>query len=495
MFAGILWVLGLRLGAGLVVVAVVALSLISVACPTRGKMIDAGIARVTAWVGRFAATILLAIVYFVVITPASLVLRLFGRDPLFSPGISTESTWVARPFSTDSRMFRHQFTVEPGASGVALTKRRGRVATAGNLLTVTIGSMIVFMALDLGVGTAYVSARAVLDTKSDNTDIRASTPALVDEEWAADYFNELREASHNWEPLLGMLRQDYEGRYINIADRARKTYSAEEVGGEATVVYFFGGSTTWGTGQRDLYTIPSNVARLAEKDGVEIRVSNYGQGGWVIWQQLSLMLQLLAEGKIPDLAVFYNGHNDVGQQVQELTTVPSYPRAALLKQKVEAVSTIDGTIADLTDYYRKYSILHHLVVRIAGKPSGSVRAPAPALASARASNAVTLHNEAVELIERLAESYGFEAVFIWQPDAYTTEGGDAERFATQDREGFGNAYRDATELVGAPVINLADSLNGVTDAVFFDDVHTNELGAQIVAKAIYPHLQPHLGRQ
>ena len=60
--------------------------------------------------------------------------------------------------------------------------------------------------------------------------------------------------------LQGQLR-------FNLADRARKTYTSEGVGDDATSVYLFGGSTMWGYGQRDLYTIPSQVARLAEDDG------------------------------------------------------------------------------------------------------------------------------------------------------------------------------------------------------------------------------------
>ena len=142
-----------------------------------------------------------------------------------------------------------------------------------------------------------------------------------------DWFKEFKNIykSNTYVPLLAMVNKDYQGNYINIADRARKTYTAAGVGDDATSVYMFGGSTMWGYGQRDLYTIPSQVARLAEEDGVPVRVTNYGQVASGIWQELVLLQQLLTEGHVPDVAVFYDGANDVAEQVEELTTEPTYP--------------------------------------------------------------------------------------------------------------------------------------------------------------------------
>jgi len=485
-FAGVLWVLNLRLGAALVVVAVLALSLISIVSPTAGTRIDVGIAKVTAPIARSVATILLAIVYFLVITPASLFLRLFGRDPLISPAAAGPAgTWVVKPRS-DTTMVRRQFTLEPGASAGT---QQGRAATAARLLVVMVSALVLLMAVDLTLGTAYVSVRGALDSDADR---RASTAAMVNESWAADYFEELHDVWPNrfaWTPLLGLTPPDYEGTYINIADRARATYVAEGEGDDATSVYFFGGSTAWGYGQRDSYTIPSYLARLAQDDGRPVRVTNYGQPAWVIWQELSLLQQLLAEGNVPDVAVFYNGHNEVGQQVQELTADPSYLQASSVKNAVDN-RRLRGSLAGLMDSFKGFYKRHSILVRGAEafRSESSGLAPTPLLAETRARNAVELHHRAVEVIERLAESYGFEAVFIWQPDAYTTEGGDAASFTSPDREGFGQAYLDATALLGPPILDLSDSLDGVKDAVFIDEVHTNELGAEIVARAIYPHL-------
>ena len=75
-----------------------------------------------------------------------------------------------------------------------------------------------------------------------------------------------------------------------------------------------GGSTMFGSFQRDGHTIPSEFARLAEADGIPVRVVNYGQLAYVNWQEVLLLQQLASGSSRPDLAVFYDGYNDLLSQ-------------------------------------------------------------------------------------------------------------------------------------------------------------------------------------
>ena len=392
-------------------------------------------------------------------------------------------------------MARRQFTVEPE---VAVWKPRGRVATAKHVAGLTFRAAVVLVVLDLFVGIAFpqwfphggVRVGGNEGTWEDIFTAQISSAAMAaDQEWAADWFNEFKTiyTDNTYVPLLGMVSKDHEGDYVNIADRARKTYTAEGAGDDATSVYFFGGSTMWGYGQRDSYTIPSQVARLAEEEGIPVRVSNYGQVGWGIWQELALLEQLLSEGHIPDVAVFYDGCNDVAEQVEGLTTDPTYPGGVFVTQAVER-ARMRGGLAGLKDSLMGSYTNHSILTRILASQSEQAGpAPTPELAQERAGNAVQLYERAVGVIENLAKSYGFKAVFIWQPIAYSTKGGDAERYSN-DSWGVGAAFLDATKLVGPPVINFADAFDGTKEAVFMDNAHTNELGAEIFSRDIYPHL-------
>jgi len=44
------------------------------------------------------------------------------------------------------------------------------------------------------------------------------------------------------------------------------------------------------------------------------------------------------------------------------------------------------------------------------------------------------------------------------------------------------------------VIDLTDAWAGTDEAILTDQAHTNELGARLVAEAMYDHLQPDLRR-
>src|SRR5439155_17899889 len=82
---------------------------------------------------------------------------------------------------------------------------------------------------------------------------------------------------------------------------------------------FFGGSTMWGTSQRDDHTIAAEAAhRLQALAGpnARVEVTNFGETGYVNTQELlQLMLELRA-GHRPDVVVFYDGLNEVAATVQ-----------------------------------------------------------------------------------------------------------------------------------------------------------------------------------
>lgn len=478
-FAALLYWFDLRLAAALVIVAVLTITIVSIVSPPIGARIDQAIVFVTAPIGRFISSVMLAAVFFLVITPVSAVLRLFGRDLLEAPGSGAGTTWVVKPSVPDESITRRQFSLEAGAS---LPGKRGRLSTALTFAAVTVGALVLVLAVDLGVGASYVSVRRVLGS---GVDTRASAAALETEEWAGAYFDEFGELESTWQPLLGMVRDDYNGKHINIRDRARATYTSPGTGESAVKVHFYGGSTAWGTGQRDLYTIPSHLSRLAEQSGVPVEVENYGQSGWVIWQELALLQQLLSEGNIPDVAIFYNGYNEVGQQMQELSSSPSYPRAGQLKERLEPPA-FTSSFTNLARQYGEYSMIVRIVNLI--RPQSGTADSAPELTEARARNAVDVHARAVNVIEHLAESYGFEAVFLWQPSAYTTSSGGDVHISGLDHQGYGAAHRRTAELIEPPIVDLTDALESAGRGVFFDGVHTNERGAALVARAIYPHL-------
>ena len=79
-------------------------------------------------------------------------------------------------------------------------------------------------------------------------------------------------------------------------------------------IYVFGGSTVWGTGSSDQFTIPSILQKninSSKKIIDKYNVYNYGFSTLVSHQQFKLLKQVnLNKG---DIVIFYDGNNDIWQ--------------------------------------------------------------------------------------------------------------------------------------------------------------------------------------
>ena len=61
-------------------------------------------------IGFVVSTILMVIIYYLILTPIGLVMRLFGYDPLrMRPVAGTGSLWIERPPASDVRRYFRQY--------------------------------------------------------------------------------------------------------------------------------------------------------------------------------------------------------------------------------------------------------------------------------------------------------------------------------------------------------------------------------------------------
>lgn len=87
-----------------------ALSLISLAIPQILRWIFVGMSVVTFPIGWVVSHLLLGLIFYGIVTPIGLLLRLFGRDPLqrkFDPQAKTY--WVPHEPTTDARRYFRQY--------------------------------------------------------------------------------------------------------------------------------------------------------------------------------------------------------------------------------------------------------------------------------------------------------------------------------------------------------------------------------------------------
>jgi len=77
-------------------------------------------------------------------------------------------------------------------------------------------------------------------------------------------------------------------------------------------VYVFGGSTVFGTGSSDEFTIPSILQKKFNDNNYKTKVVNYGFSTLVASQQLQRLLKIPI--KKDDIVIFYDGGNDIVQR-------------------------------------------------------------------------------------------------------------------------------------------------------------------------------------
>ena len=94
---------------------------------------------------------------------------------------------------------------------------------------------------------------------------------------------------------------------------------------------------------------------------------------------------------------------------------------------------------------------------------------------------------------------GARAAFFWQPSVFT------KRLLPEEEAYLGLAGYEPARWVPAveearrllrttPIVDLGDALDGATEPVLWDFVHTNEEGARLVAQALFANLEPDLER-
>jgi hypothetical protein len=149
-------------------------------------------------------------------------------------------------------------------------------------------------------------------------DHRYQLPNYAHIPWAEQHFKELTSIDFKYASYIGWKRQPFVGSTIVVSGSylQRRTIN-ERTGGRQA--YFFGSSTTWGTGANDAGTIPSEFATITG-----IHAENFGETAYNAHQGLLLLVHLLQFGHRPDIVIFYDGAADVAFKCRRELTPDSH---------------------------------------------------------------------------------------------------------------------------------------------------------------------------
>lgn len=352
------------------------------------------------------------------------------------------------------------------------------------------------------------------------TSVRTN-PAMRDPQAAADwyspYWSEFNASSHmQWKPYVYFRRPPLEGHYVaidSLGHRVTQPHRAHETPGAR--VYFFGGSTMWGTGQRNEHTIASEASRRFEATagmGPYIEVTNFGEAGYVFTQELFELELQLSAGNRPDVVVFYDGINDVAAAIQSGTPGIPQNEGKRISEFAMGRALDHGGAAGVGADMRALRVLAGASVqqfKLGRRIEGLLRRQAtPSLLSVDSAvvGIAQIYSENVRIVEALGRAYDFTPIFIWQPTLHATLkqltpyeeelmrsiGADAFQLRSRDVHRAIPARLDSVvgAIAGPRFIDAASLFRGDTSGVYIDRIgHTTESAVPQIVDAFWSVLQ------
>jgi lysophospholipase L1-like esterase len=400
--------------------------------------------------------------------------------------------------------------------------RQAVVATARSLHT---GWLILGISLLL---LLLVEAGARVKRIIDGVDVHPDPVAMGDPQARQPWFDEFTREYDATRPqewrsyVYWGRRPGFRGRYVNIDSAGRRvTPQPRTPAVPAARVYFFGGSTMWGTAQRDDHTIPAEAARRLQAlagPGERIEVTNFGESGYVMTQELLALMLALRAGDRPDVVVFYDGINDVGTAVQY--GAPGIPqneskRVAefAMGRAIDRASFERGIRKDL----RAWAVLFGASVKqlaLFDWIQSKKQTPEQTFISADSAARSTARSyaETARMVEALGRTYGFVPIYVWQPSVHATPKVltpfERRIVAGIDRSSFERRIKE-TQLAIPPIVDSAMTaiapgrfvdaaglFRGDTMSVFVDRIgHNTEASVPRIVDAFWPALEQAVRQQ
>ena len=258
------------------------------------------------------------------------------------------------------------------------------------------------------------------------------------------------------------------------------------------------------SGARDDSTIPSFLARKLRERGIEVKVTNFGESGYVSTQEVIALIRQLQKGNIPDLVIFYDGVNDVYSAYQQQSA--GLPQNEFHRAR-EFNLTQPGSYGALRTVFLRRTIDRLATVRVArgllNRLGTGVQTDAVAAYWRATDNSVagkegllrevlSVYEGNMRMVRVLGQAYGFETLFYWQPTVFDKEHLTAYEKVQRDSvvglQPFCQAVRGLVcrgnilaDHEGA-FHDLSSIFAEVRQPVFIDWCHVSEWGNELVAE-------------
>jgi Na+-transporting methylmalonyl-CoA/oxaloacetate decarboxylase gamma subunit len=370
---------------------------------------------------------------------------------------------------------------------------------------VTLGLLFGLNLLITAVGGIGSLANALLPTKQGtDEDNKAALPNYASNpEVAATHFQEFETLDTEYQSFTEWSRRPYTGETITINAAGDRVHAkAPSVTGTPAAVYFFGGSTMWGTGVLDDQTIPAYFQEISQ-----LPSENKGETAFVSRQSLNQFLNLLAttESEIRTV-VFYEGVNDVQYSCRADEGVLDHARTA--KFSAAIATYVEDTQSEQSEPNEFLAYLDTLFLRgIRRLAIGIGDSINPDRVSERIDKTLICDDSPEratqvaqhlmlnwETAHQIAQARGITLIAVLQPVSYLDNSPlDHLELDAELEKQFEAVYPRLQQMIQASghpwILDYSANLFPPNEYVYIDFCHLSENGNRYVADRLHQDLQ------
>lgn len=325
-------------------------------------------------------------------------------------------------------------------------------------------------------------------------DPRLHADCYQNAEWVNDYYKEFYTCNiEEWESYVYWRRKPFAGNYVNVdVNQRRKTVYENNNSIKLNPdyrIFMFGGSTMWGSGVRDEYTIPSLLGSYLNRKGYHVEVINFGESGYVNTQEVIVLMKELRQKNIPTLVVFYDGINDIFSSFQQGKA--GIPQNEFNREK--EFNTLISKKRSLLVFLESLKTLASIrFINDITKPNQDANISyTDQELKLLAEETVGLYHENMRLVYSLGEESDFKSIFYWQPTIYNKKNlSDYEKERAFDVEYLKNFMKSVNNYMITNDVNhqslyyydISEIFYNEKEPVFIDYCHVSEYGNSVIAK-------------
>jgi lysophospholipase L1-like esterase len=374
------------------------------------------------------------------------------------------------------------------------------------LALIILNTLILFTCLEMAatfVAKIWKEPVAVNDDGGENSP-RAHTSYYASQAWAKQYWKEFslsrKELYHDY---VFWRRAPFTGKFININRDGIRLTPGADCSANSYKVFTFGGSTMWGTGSPDWGTIPAYLqSGLKSLTTKPVCVVNFGESAWVSTQSVIQLMLELQSGNVPALVIFYEGANDVYAAYQSgRATHQNNNQIADKLNKGNSPPPLPPLVAWIKSTSSFY-VLNRLMATLRPKPRDStnlINYKTMGIDTATLTDSmVETYIGNYEIVNALAQKYGFEALFFWQPQIAVGEKSLTNEELEMRREldpvvvEFYQSVYHRVQQVAKKYENfyyIADTFDSANSQIYIDQVHVTPVGNQLIAERIFREIR------